>query len=214
MNCMGLSSRANPEISRPPPDTDPPPIPPAVPPYPRTESFSGGHSSSPSPRIDESHYFSLGGVPSPRTPGGLPAFSPSVVDDMFLNGQLLQRASQLLPPHPQSQPQPQQDYESVYATLGALGEVGGRSRSLDDVLGRRGDTSRSPKLLQDVLPPSPRFSVADIEAEDDDEDEFKTVRSEDDGNDAGDEDTSFEDEPRFLNDYVYGFYDEVQYIAS
>ncbi|XP_069952178.1 tight junction protein ZO-1 isoform X3 [Cherax quadricarinatus] len=213
MNCKGLSSRGTAGGGT---EGDPPTA--TLPSYARAEPYPAAHSSSPSPRvIEEGHYFSLGGVPSPRT-GGLPSFT-SGVDDMFLNGQLMSSARPMQLPslaHVGALGSQQQEYEGVeaaslysYGTLGGRGDATARSRSLEDVLGRHSEAgSRSPKLLEVIMPPSPRFSAADIEAEDDEDDDIKAVRSEDDGNDAGDEDTSFEEELCFPDDYVYGFYDE------
>ncbi|XP_042227732.1 uncharacterized protein LOC121870058 [Homarus americanus] len=224
MNCKGLSSRGKTDsLARGGPEGDPPLA--NLPSYARAEPYPTAHSSSPSPRvIEEGQYFSLGGVPSPRT-GGLPSFATGV-DDMFLNGHLMTsvRPMQLpsLPHVATLGSRDQQEYESVeaaslysYGTLGGRGDATARSRSLEDVLGRHSEAgSRSPKLLEVIMPPSPRFSAADIEAEDDDEEDIKAMRSEDDGNDAGDEDTSFEEELCFPDDYVYGFYDESLTILS
>ncbi|XP_066989184.1 tight junction protein ZO-3-like isoform X19 [Macrobrachium rosenbergii] len=192
--------------------------------------FSATHSlASSSPRAMEEgggggggvgggggHYFSLGGVPSPRT-SGIGSFPG--LDDMFLNGQLMSSARPMhLPPlpHVAAVGLNQQEYEGreaaslyAYSSIGPAGDAGARSRSLEDVLGRHTgvEEARSPKL-ELLVPASPRFSQGDGE-DDEDEEILRAVRSEDDGNDAEDEDTSFEEElVTFPDNYVYGFYDE------
>lgn len=217
MNCMGLLSRgaANSESLPRPSESDAA----KLTSYVRTDSYAGpGEGKSPSPRFSEEggQYFSLGGVPSPRSSGSLGGFIGA--DDLFLNGQLMSSSRPMhLPPLSHSGLLAKQEYESVeasslfsYGTLGAVGDTGARSRSLEDVLGRHADpeTRRSPKVPG--TSPSPRFSGPEKEGGDDDDEEEIQLRSEDEANDAEDEDTSLEEELAFANDYVYGFYDEVR----
>lgn len=211
---MGLISRgvSNNETLPRAPDGDPS----KLTSYVRTESYVSGEGKSPSPRFVEEggQYFSLGGVPSPRSSGSLAGFIGA--DDLFLNGQLMSSARPMhLPPLPHAGVLGKQEYENMeasslfsYGTLGAVGDTGARSRSLEDVLGRHTDaeTRRSPKVPG--TSPSPRFAAPEKEGGEEDEEEIQ-LRSEDEGNDAEDEDTSLEEELAFINDYVYGFYDEV-----
>lgn len=216
MNCMGLLSRgaATSESLPRPSESDPA----KLTSYVRTDSYAGaGEGKSPSPRFSEEggQYFSLGGVPSPRSSGSLGGFIGA--DDLFLNGQLMSSTRPMhLPPLSHSGLLAKQEYENMeasslfsYGTLGAVGDTGARSRSLEDVLGRHADpeTRRSPKVPG--TSPSPRFSAPEKEAGEDDDEEIQP-RSEDEGNEAEDEDTSLEEELNFANDYVYGFYDEVR----
>ncbi|CAL4082790.1 unnamed protein product, partial [Meganyctiphanes norvegica] len=68
---------------------------------------------------------------------------------------------------------------------------------------------KKPQVLEVAFPPKVRPPAPPDDLDDDDDEDIRHIPSEDDGHDAGDEDTSYEEEPRFPDDYVYGFYDEV-----